>query len=235
MDAALAGAAEIADVIESHASSGIDFACQSVAGIPSPLYGRVNHALIGCMLKVVDDYLDDRVHRWVPALHPVLLVLGCFLTFAEMTRDIRISVMMFAFTIATYETGGLDRPTFYFAAATVAVAHAIAMSQNQWVASDFHMSMCMMGTAYTGILTTRLNDWVDENLGFAAKTVLRFCVGVSIYQARAFVPEDYLSMHDYLANFTIGYFAGVVLSLPQFTMRALKGGARDGDGKAKHA
>eukprot|EP01061_Rhynchopus_euleeides_P039112 TRINITY_DN67094_c0_g1_i1.p1 TRINITY_DN67094_c0_g1~~TRINITY_DN67094_c0_g1_i1.p1 ORF type:complete len:235 (+),score=68.08 TRINITY_DN67094_c0_g1_i1:65-769(+) len=192
-----------------------------LAGMEDPFAGRLVHVLIGAMLKMVDDRIDDGLWRWVPGMHALFLLLGVALTVSEMTSHIGVSVMMFAFVIATWETGGLDHRSFWIASAAVAASHAIMLWHNQWVLLDFHMTMCLMGTAYSGIITTRINDVVDERLGFVAKAFYRLAVGVFIANCRQFVPQEYLGHHDFLANFTIGYFVGILLSFPEVIVSAV--------------
>ena len=186
----------------------------------SPLYGRAIHFALGVMLKMVDDLLDDGVWRWLPGMHALFLLFGCVFMFSEMTRDGRVAVMMTAFTVNSWETGGLDNKTFVLAAGSVFVAYAVAMAlpDNHWMLSDFHMHMCLLGTTYAGIITTRLNDQV-ERLGRVVKAVFRLTVGLMVAYCRVFIPQDYLVQHDFLANFTLGYFFGTVLSSPEMIVK----------------
>eukprot|EP01063_Lacrimia_lanifica_P020949 TRINITY_DN28207_c0_g1_i5.p2 TRINITY_DN28207_c0_g1~~TRINITY_DN28207_c0_g1_i5.p2 ORF type:complete len:241 (+),score=88.09 TRINITY_DN28207_c0_g1_i5:82-723(+) len=176
------------------------------------MHGSVWHFVSGVLLKVADDAIDDGLYpKWAV---PLCIAGVCYIWFGEMLRSVRLAVMMGAFTVACWETGGVDTPWFSVPTIGVALCFAAAMWNAPWAQTDFHLQQCFMATAYSGTLATRANDLLDERFGFWAKTAFRLFVGVAINTVRVHVPLPYAAQHDFLMNFTMGYFGGVVLSIP---------------------
>eukprot|EP01059_Diplonema_ambulator_P023044 TRINITY_DN38439_c0_g1_i1.p1 TRINITY_DN38439_c0_g1~~TRINITY_DN38439_c0_g1_i1.p1 ORF type:complete len:204 (+),score=36.55 TRINITY_DN38439_c0_g1_i1:56-613(+) len=172
--------------------------------------------LAGLLIKIIDDTIDDGIW-WEPCLWPATAV-ACWLALREMLESQGKAVMMTAFTIACCETKGIDNVFFAVATSGVFVTALYQLGDTSFT-TDFHQQMCLLGTTYAGILATRLDSYIDNSFGFNAKTVFRILLGLTVTQARPFVPVPYQPQHDFLVSFISGYGAGVLLSIPQLYWR----------------
>eukprot|EP01062_Namystynia_karyoxenos_P054078 TRINITY_DN4424_c0_g1_i1.p1 TRINITY_DN4424_c0_g1~~TRINITY_DN4424_c0_g1_i1.p1 ORF type:complete len:204 (+),score=46.17 TRINITY_DN4424_c0_g1_i1:81-692(+) len=167
---------------------------------------------VGFLLKIVDDHVDDGLYPTPVACAAQVGLVA--LVYPGMLVDPRAACMMAAFTICCAETGGLD--TRYFRACAAAVAAALVVSWgvlHPEAAIDFHLHMTLLGTAYAGILATRVDTVVERRYGRGAKALFRGVLGTGVACHRPFVPDDALGQHSLLSGFIAGYFAGQVMAL----------------------
>eukprot|EP00659_Diplonema_papillatum_P020210 gene20210-31073_t len=158
----------------------------------------------GFFLKMADDIIDDGI--WHRAMLLPALLLSCLALYSDIVFNARHAAMMSAFTIGVMDTNGLDNPYFKVAAFGVFVASAFAFYNEPWTWTDFHFHHCLLGTAYSEVLVTRADSWCEKKMGFAGKTCFRLTLAFLVNKARPFVPQEYLTQHEFLFDFLVGYY-----------------------------
>ena len=165
----------------------------------------------GFFLKIADDQIDDGV--WFPGIEVISVVISLIFVAWEMLSDVRVAGMMASFTITCLETFGVDCKLFKIGTCLVFICLSIAVINEPFFLTSFHFHMTFLGTAYAGILVTRIDEFIEYKLNFYAKLAFRFSVGIFMSYVREFIPEEHLTQHDFLANLTIGYFVAAVCGI----------------------